>query len=186
VCRGWGSDRRCTSLSRAPRFQRQHPLPAGSSLPRVDWPAIHRSYWNLAGNTRKVYKNYVVERRFYKQTNTAEEQSGTEQDIQEAGEVLARNAKANKGMFSETLQIRSDGRFQLEDEKGNLKSVFACLVLNEQPADHVETLYRLAYQVHKRFPDLAFAFTRDKEGRSLTYTVRTPEAQQAALPPRKP
>src|SRR4030042_2503009 len=94
-------------------------------------------------------------------------QKEKESYIEQARETLEERVAANKGQFSETLNIEPSGSLGLTDENGNLKSYFAHVAY-----PGVEELYQLAYEVVERNPNLAFTFVRDPAGQSITYTVR--------------
>lgn len=83
----------------------------------------------------------------------------------------------NKGKFSETLQIKPDGRFKLENDSGTPISRLAHLAhttsVTRPGSEDAGVLYELAYNIQKILPELNFAFKRDKEGKSITYNVST-------------
>lgn len=91
--------------------------------------------------------------------------------IEQAGEALKKKVAENNGQFSETIPIMPNGFLDLTDETGSLRSYFAH-VANAGGKEAVEGLYKLAYNVQRKNPELAFTFERDTEGRSIIYTVR--------------
>lgn len=88
-----------------------------------------------------------------------------------AAKTLRMKAAANNGLFSETVLIKPNGFLDLTDKNGDLKSYFAHLA-NAGENESVEELYKLAYRVQQKAPELVFTFERDNEGQSITYTVR--------------
>lgn len=91
--------------------------------------------------------------------------------VEDAGEGIRKKVVANGGQFSETLRIKPNGFLDLTDEQGGLKSYFAH-VANAGRSGAVEELYKLAFKVQERIPQLAFTFERDTGGQSITYTVK--------------
>ena len=95
-----------------------------------------------------------------------------EQETIELGETLKRKVAENGGQFSETIPILPNGKLEIMDKDRNLKSLFA-----HQGQDAPEELYRLAFKVQQKAPELIFTFAWDREGRSISYTVQTPPEQ---------
>lgn len=98
--------------------------------------------------------------------------------IKEVGGRLKTAVEDNKGKFSETLQIKPDGRFKLESDSGapisNLAHLAHTTSVTRPSSEDAGMLYELAYDVQKIFPELTFAFNRDKEGKLITYNVSAP------------
>ncbi|EKD65461.1 MAG: hypothetical protein ACD_50C00083G0020 [uncultured bacterium] len=95
-----------------------------------------------------------------------------EQDIIDLGETLKRKIAENGGQFSETIPILPDGKLEIMDKDNNLKSLFA-----HRGRDNPEDLYRLAFKVQQKAPELVFTFARASEGQSISYTVQSPPKQ---------
>lgn len=82
------------------------------------------------------------------------------EDIKSLGVIFKKKIKDNEGVFSEKVTINPNGSLKLEDEDGNLKSLF---VHNAQEGP--EDLLKLAKKVEEVLPELSFDFERDKSGR---------------------
>jgi hypothetical protein len=107
--------------------------------------------------------------------SSRDKKSTLETFIQLTGKNLRNNINRNKVEFSEKIEIKPNGSLQVKDEKGRTRLFFAqCAVLYTR-SDDIEALYKYAYQVHEKFPELQFAFDRDKEGKSITFTVSMTE-----------
>ena len=67
------------------------------------------------------------------------------------------------------MAINSKGELVDHDQDGTpLTSYFVVTVVEKEP----EGLYRQAKRGEEQCPDLTFAFERDPEGKSITYSVR--------------
>lgn len=93
--------------------------------------------------------------------------------VKDVGEILGRKMKDNNGIFSEILPIKPGGELETVDSNQNVKSLFAV------NAGNAEGLFKLAFRVQEKFPNLSFGFDRDPNGQWIKYSVsETPQAPQ--------
>ncbi len=86
--------------------------------------------------------------------------------IEFLAETLKTKIVKNGGEFSETISITPEGKLELMDSEGKLKSLFVHFAI-EGP----EELFKIAEVVQDKFPELKFHFERDHEGHWIKYTI---------------
>ncbi|OGH10740.1 MAG: hypothetical protein A3B38_03470 [Candidatus Levybacteria bacterium RIFCSPLOWO2_01_FULL_36_13] len=102
-----------------------------------------------------------------------------ERDLSIAGQNLKERITKANGIFSETVVLKSIQRTNFLPTETNriVKSFFYRLILehNRDGGDLIEGLFKTAFLVNKRFPELIFTFEQDEERKSIKYFVQDKE-----------